>query len=132
VTAERNYVRVFFKDETSVRVRAGIAQWQLMLAERGAVRLSRSLIIKLAAIVQVQRVARDLTLVTLTNTPRPLRLGRRAASQLERVMPSAGGRRTNGEAGSSAAAQASMPAPVSADANPGERAAPSSAGNVSR
>jgi DNA-binding LytR/AlgR family response regulator len=86
VIAERNYVRVFCKDGTSVRIRGGITEWQLLLAEHGAVRLNRSLILNLLAVQQVQRIARDLTLVTLTNATRPLRLGRRAAAQLDRIM----------------------------------------------
>jgi DNA-binding LytR/AlgR family response regulator len=86
VTAERNYVRVHLNNGANSRVRGVLEQWQGSLANWGFVRLGRSALVNLAAVQQVERVGRDLTLVYILNAQRPLRLGRRASRQLKTLL----------------------------------------------
>lgn len=82
VTSERNYVRVHMKDGTNARVRGVMDNWELLLAAPSFVRVGRSVIVNLTAVQGVQRVARDLSLVSMNGAQRPIRLGRKATVQL--------------------------------------------------
>ena len=86
VTSERNYVRVHLKDGSHSRVRGVMDHWQDLLAATCFVRVGRGVIVNLSALQGVERVGRDLSLVTMNGGHRAIRLGRKATVRLSQLL----------------------------------------------
>jgi two-component system LytT family response regulator len=86
IEADDNYSQVFVAGAPTAFVRRSMAEWEKLLPENAFLRISRSLLIRLAAVRSVQAESRELTLVTLEGFDLPLRLGRRAGLLLRREL----------------------------------------------
>ncbi|MGJ8642422.1 MAG: LytR/AlgR family response regulator transcription factor [Luteolibacter sp.] len=86
IEAEDNYTRVHIKSEAAALLRRQMTDWENLLPSKSFVRLSRSLIIRLDAIVKLHSVSRDLSQITLRDSTCKLELGRSASLKLKRAM----------------------------------------------
>lgn len=87
IEAVRNYTRVQIRDRPSRIVRRTMGEWESILPPRAFGRISRSLIVQLAAIRSTQWQSRDQTLVFFTGQPQPLPIGRAATARLKELLP---------------------------------------------
>lgn len=87
IEAVRNYTRVQAVDRRSRIIRRTMAEWEAMLPPGSCGRISRSLIVQLAAIRSTQWQSRDQTLVFFKGVADPLPIGRAATSRLKDVLP---------------------------------------------
>lgn len=87
VEAVRNYSRVQVRDRTPRLVRRTMAEWESGLPAPPFGRISRSLIVNLAAIGSTQWQSRHQTLVFFKGVEAPLPLGRAATTRLKELMP---------------------------------------------
>jgi len=84
IEADDNYSQVFVAGSAAAFVRRSLTEWEKLLPERAFLRISRSLLVRLAAVREVHPESRELTLVSLEGLDVPLRLGRRAGLLLRR------------------------------------------------
>lgn len=89
VEAFRNYSRVQVRNHKPRVVRCTISEWEAILPSAAFGRISRSLIVHLAAIRSTQWRSRDQALVFFTGLDAPLPIGRAAVSRLKELMPRA-------------------------------------------
>ena len=87
VEAVRNYSRVQVGDREPIVVRRTISEWEESLPVPAFGRISRSLIVQLAAIRSTQWQSRDQTLVFFRDVSAALPIGRVAAARLKELMP---------------------------------------------
>lgn len=88
VEAVRNYTRVQLRDRRPRVVRRTLAEWETALQAPAFGRVSRSLIVNLAAILSTQWQSRHQTLVFFAGVESPLPLGRAATTRLKELLPS--------------------------------------------
>ncbi len=86
VEAVRNYTRVQARDRRPRLVRRTMADWESLLPAPTFGRLSRSLIVQVAAIRSTQWQSRHQTLVSFQGVVAPLPLGRAATTRLKELM----------------------------------------------
>lgn len=87
VEAIRNYSRVQTRDRRPRVIRRTMAEWEAILPAGEFGRISRSLIVQLAAIRSLQWQSRDQTLVFFQNVAAPLPIGRAATNRLKELLP---------------------------------------------
>ncbi|MFM9059258.1 MAG: LytR/AlgR family response regulator transcription factor [Planctomycetaceae bacterium] len=87
VEAFRNYSRVQVRGHQPRVVRRSLAEWEALLPASAFGRISRALIVQLAAIRSTQWQSRDQTLVSFTDVDAPLPIGRAAMTRLKELMP---------------------------------------------
>jgi len=86
VEAVRNYTRVQARDRRPRIIRRTMAEWEAMMPAAAFGRVSRSLIVQLAAIRSMQWQSRDQTLVFFVGAVEPLPIGRAATSRLKDLL----------------------------------------------
>lgn len=86
VEAVRNYTRVQLRDRRPGLVRSTMAEWESILPPAAFGRISRSLIIQLAAIRMTQWQSRQQTLVCFHGVEAPLPLGRAGTTRLKELV----------------------------------------------
>lgn len=86
VEAVRNYTRVQSRDRRPRIIRRTMQEWESMLPAAAFGRVSRSLIVQLAAIRSMQWQSRDQTLVFFVGAVEPLPIGRAATSRLKDLL----------------------------------------------
>jgi len=87
VEAVRNYTRVQVRERRPQLVRRTLAEWEAVLQPPAFGRVSRSLIVQLAAIHSTKWQSRHQTLVYFTGVEPPLPLGRAATTRLKELLP---------------------------------------------
>ena len=87
IEAVRNYTRVQAVDRRSRIIRRTMAEWEEILPAGSCGRISRSLIVQLAAIRSTQWQSRDQTLVFFRGVIEPLPIGRAATTRLKELLP---------------------------------------------
>ncbi|MGB8853334.1 MAG: LytTR family DNA-binding domain-containing protein [Pirellulales bacterium] len=83
VEGVRNYTRLQLRARLPGMVRRTMAEWEAILPTTAFGRISRSLIIQLAAIRSTQWQSRDQTLVFFHGVEAPLPLGRAGTTRLK-------------------------------------------------
>ena len=86
VEAVRNYTRVQSRDRRPRIIRRTMAEWEAILPAAAFGRVSRSLIMQLAAIRSMQWQSRDQTLVFFVGATESLPIGRAATSRLKELL----------------------------------------------
>ena len=87
VEAIRNYTRVQTRDRRPRVIRRTMAEWESILPAGQFGRISRSLIVQLAAIRSLQWQSRDQTMIVFQDVAAPLPIGRAATNRLKELLP---------------------------------------------
>jgi len=87
VEAIRNYSRVQTRDRRPRIIRRTMAEWESILPAGKFGRISRSLIVQLAAIRSLQWQSRDQTMIVFQDVVAPLPIGRAATNRLKELLP---------------------------------------------
>lgn len=86
IEAEENYTSVFVVDSPPVLVRRTLTEWERILPVNRFLRVDRSRILRLDAVLSLHSESRDCTLVLLAGQKKPIELGRRASLALRRAI----------------------------------------------
>jgi two-component system LytT family response regulator len=86
ITAADNYSSVHLTDGAPAFVRRSLAEWEKILSPEKFVRVERSLIVRIDAILSLRAATRDCTELRIAGKAEPILLGRRAALILRRAM----------------------------------------------
>ena len=84
VASEGNYSCVHTLDGSNFFIRRTMQEWRTRLTPAGFVGLSRSLLIQPAAILRLEVISRNETMIHLYGVPAPFRLGRTASLRARR------------------------------------------------
>ena len=84
VASEGNYSCVHSLDGSSFFIRRTMQEWRTRLTPAGFVGLSRSLLFQPAAILRLEVISRNETMIHLYGVPAPFRLGRTASLRARR------------------------------------------------
>lgn len=84
VASEGNYSCVHTLDGSNFFIRRTMQEWRTRLTAAGFVGLSRSLLIQPAAILRLEVISRNETMIHLYGVPAPFRLGRTASLRARR------------------------------------------------
>lgn len=87
VEAVRNYTRVQARGHRPWIIRRTLSEWESILPPGAFGRVSRSLIVQLAAIRSLQWQSRDQTLVFFKHVDAPLPIGRAATTRIKELSP---------------------------------------------
>jgi len=86
ITSHDNYSSVHLLDHPPAFVRRSLADWEKMLPPEEFIRVDRSLIVRLAAIIALRTDTRDLAELIITGKDDPIPLGRRASLAIRRSL----------------------------------------------
>ena len=86
IESEENYTRVHVANEPPALVRRSMLEWHRTLPKGQFVRVSRSLIVQVAAVRELDAESRDLAHVHLAGQPIPLVVARRASMRIRRAL----------------------------------------------
>ncbi len=86
ITAHDNYSSVHLLDRPPAFVRRSLADWEKILPPDEFIRVDRSLIVRLAAIIALRTDTRDLAELIITGKDDPIPLGRRASLAIRRSL----------------------------------------------
>ena len=84
IESQRNYTRVFTDDKRKFVIRRSIASWDTLLSTAGFLRISRTRMLRLSAILRVEETVTGGLKVILKNWALPLAASRRQGRDLRR------------------------------------------------
>ena len=86
IESEENYTRVHIANEAPAFVRRSMSDWHRSLPATQFVRVTRSLIVQVAAVRALHTESRDVAQVHLAGQPAPLTVARRASIRIRRAL----------------------------------------------
>jgi two-component system LytT family response regulator len=86
IEAEENYTRVHVANEPPAFVRRTMLEWDRLLPEREFLRVSRSLVVQLAAVREIRSESRDVARVQLAGQPDALTVARRPSARIRQAL----------------------------------------------
>ena len=86
IESAENYTRVHVAGEPPAFVRRPMVEWDRLLPDPQFLRVSRSLIVQLAAVREVQTESRDVARVHLKGQPDPLTVARRSSVRIRQAL----------------------------------------------
>ena len=88
IESEENYTRVHVAGEPPAFVRRPMVEWDRLLPDPQFLRVSRSLIVQLAAVREIQTESRDVARVIFNGQPEPLTVARRSSVRIRQALDS--------------------------------------------
>ena len=86
IESEENYTRVHVANQPAAFVRRSMVEWHRLLPSPQFLRVTRSLIVQVAAVRELQTESRELAQVHLKGQPAPLTVARRASIRIRRAL----------------------------------------------